>query len=102
MRRDEPGSFFIRQDLSGHLLARRNHWLSTRPELCLAETERTKPLVAETWKLALGWGHVRPSAPLTLENLARQWEADLIFLDSKTFSLAGGCVCFPSNWNLQI
>ncbi len=102
MRRDEPGSFFSRHDPSGHLLARRNHWLTTRPELCLATTEWIEPLVDETWKLALEWGQVLESeGGMTLENLARQWEADLIFLDSETFTLAGGCVCFPSNWNLQ-
>lgn len=101
MRRDEPGAFFAQQDSSGRLLARRNYWLDEKPALCLATNARMDEITADLWELALSWDQVTEGEEKTLENLARQWEADLILLDSETFEVAGGCVCFPSSWDLK-
>lgn len=101
MRRDQPSAFFDQRDLSGALLKNRNHWLDTSPELCLANATNGDQLVSDVWNLAEQWGHVEPQADRSLENLGRQWEADFILLNSADFKMAGGCVCFPSSWNLQ-
>ncbi|MEM1296808.1 MAG: heme-dependent oxidative N-demethylase subunit alpha family protein [Verrucomicrobiota bacterium] len=101
MRRDAPESFFDRQDTSGSLFQRRHHWLDTAPELCLASSKAGEPMVAEAWEQALQWGQIDDQSQRDLKGLGRQWEVDFILLDSATFSLAGGCVCFPSSWNLQ-
>ena len=103
MRRDDPGAFFARQDQGGALLARRNHWLDTAPDLCLSVSDKGKKLVEETWQMAADWNQVSACGENLhdAKSLARKWEADFILLDSVTFTLAGGCVCFPSSWNLQ-
>ena len=101
MRREEPGAFFARQDATGSLLSRRNHWLDETPERCLSTSPLMDAITEDLWDLALSWYQVEKNGERTLENLSRQWEADLILLDTETFRVAGGCVCFPSSWNLQ-
>ena len=58
-------------------------------------------LVEETWALGRKWEQLDQQGDASLKGIAQQWEADWIYLDSTTFTLAGGCVCFPSSWNPQ-
>ncbi len=101
MRGEEPEAFFARMEPDGRLLARRVEWLDRAPELCLAITDRAHPLVEDCWELARSWGQVERGAGADAEALGRRWEADFILLDGESFVLAGGCVCFPSSWDLQ-
>ncbi len=101
MRRDEPEAYFARQDPSGKLLERKREWLDKAPELCLGLSAEGEKLVKETWALGRAWGHLDTECEISLQGIGRQWEADWLYLDSETFTLAGGCVCFPSSWNLQ-
>lgn len=101
MRRDAPEAFFEARDPSGGLLDRRNRWLNRAPELCLALSERGERLVGETRARAVDWGQLDRGCEPELEAIGRNWEADFIFLDSDTFTVAGGCVCFPSSWSLR-
>ena len=101
MRRDGPDAFFAQQNADGSLIARKNHWLDTAPELCLAASEHTEKLVGEVWSLAKTWGQIPNGLSCSVENLGRNWEADFILLNAADFTVAGGCACFPSSWNLQ-
>lgn len=58
-------------------------------------------MVGQAWELALGWGQVDDSKVRDLLNLSKQWEADLLFMDRATGSVAAGSVCFPSSWDLR-
>lgn len=100
MSKDSPDAFFARRDPSGALLGQKNHWLDTIPEHFLVTTATSERFAAELWQLAKAWGHLPEGEEETLESLAREWEADLIFLDADSFTVAGGCVCFPSSWSL--
>lgn len=100
MRRDGPAAFFARQDSSGRLLQRRNHWLDRFPDLCLSSPPPMHAITPDLWSLALDWSQVAEAGnDRSLGALSRQWEADLILLDVETFRVAGGCVCFPSSWS---
>lgn len=101
MRTDEPGAFYRKMDSSGTLLQERRDWLEHSPEICVATSRAGDRLVNEAWNQAVEWGQVVDEPERSFENLGRQWEADFIFLDSESFQLAGGCVCFPSSWSLQ-
>ena len=101
MRRDAPEAFFAKHDSSGELLVQKQQWLDQRPELCVALSPEGERLVEETWALGRKWEQLDPQIEISVQGIARQWEADWIYLDSTTFTLAGGCVCFPSSWNLQ-
>lgn len=101
MRSDSPEAFFAKRDSSGALLKEKNHWLDTQKEHCLIETDNSDAFATELWMLAKQWGQLEIRKDETLESLSRAWEADLIFLNAETFTVAGGCVCFPSSWSLE-
>ncbi len=100
MRGDAPEVFFEPRDSSGALLKEKNHWLDTLRDHCLIETDESRAFATQLWTLAKQWGQVESDGEETLESLSRQWEADLIFLNADTFTMTGGCVCFPSSWSL--
>lgn len=101
MRPGDAAAFFA-TDQEGGLLAAKNQWLDADEDLYTAVTPVGEPLVAEAWKLALGWGHVEAleEGGRDLVALARRWEPDILLLDHATMSVAAGCVCMPSSWDL--
>ncbi len=101
MRKGEAASFFARQDESGHLLKQRSQQLDENLERYLACTAEGEKLVEQTWELALGWEQVVATERDDLKSLSKQWEADLLFMDRATGTVAAGAVCFPSSWDLR-
>lgn len=103
MRVGDAASFFAPQDPTGHLLAEKATWLDQFPGRHTVLTPAGEPLVDGLWDLATSWNHVAEPAdgPRDLESLARRWEPDLLLMDLATASVAGGCVCFPSSWDLH-
>lgn len=101
MRRDEPESFFAQHDLSGDLLKQRQIWLNESPELCLSRSEECEILLKEIVTTGHKWGLLDRRTNPHLGEIGRQWEADILLLHAESFVVAGGCVCFPSSWNLQ-
>mgnify|MGYP001822364417 CR=1 FL=1 len=103
MRPGDAESFFAPQDPGGKLLSERNSHLDDDLEAYCAMMPHGVALVEGAWDLALAWGHV--AAPhrgaRDLVGLTRQWEPDLLFLDHATLSVAAGCVCMPSSWDLR-
>lgn len=101
MRKGEAASFFARQDESGLLLKQRSQQLDENLERYLACNAEGEKLVEQTWKLALGWEQVVATERDDLKSLSKQWEADLLFMDRPTGTVAAGAVCFPSSWDLR-
>jgi len=101
MRKGEAASFFARQDESGLLLKQRSQQLDENLERYLACTAEGEKLVEQTWELALGWEQVVATERDDLNSLSKQWEADLLFMDRATGTVAAGAVCFPSSWDLR-
>lgn len=101
MRKGEAASFFARQDESGLLLKQRSQQLDENLERYLACTAEGEKLVEQTWELALGWEQVVATERDDLKSLSKQWEADLLFMDRATGTVAAGAVCFPSSWDLR-
>lgn len=103
MRPGRAESFFAAHDEVGRLLAEKNQWLDADPGLYTAVTPAGEELVAAAWGLALGWGQVEDpgDAGRDLLSLARRWEPDLLLLNHAGMSVAAGCVCMPSSWDLR-
>lgn len=101
MRKGEAGTFFARQDVTGGLLLERSRQLEENPGRYLACTKVGQNLVEQAWELALELGQVDGSGVRDLIHLSKQWEADLLFMDRATTSVAAGAVCFPSSWDLR-
>ncbi|BCX46330.1 conjugal transfer coupling protein traG [Haloferula helveola] len=103
MRAGDARSFFAPADPDGRLLRERAERLDRHPERYAGSTEEGRPLIAEMWKLAAGWGQV--DAPgdgdAGIHALSRQWEPDLLVMDHAHSSMVAGAVCFPSSWSLR-
>ncbi len=110
----DPASFFQPSAEYADAIAERRQWLGDTPERYGALYEEGKDLLAETRGLAEEWGTLPEflpasgsSAELGWEDLlllGRNWETDFLLLKTdgeKMPRLVGGCVCFPSSWNLE-
>lgn len=99
---DEAEPFFAPRDHSGRLLEEKRQWLESGSDLYLATTPGSQRLIDEAWELALKWGHLEePNSSKSLRDLSEAWEPDMLLIDGDQFSLAAGCVCFPSSWDLR-
>lgn len=101
IRKGDAESFFARQDEAGDLLRARRRQLGESFERYSACTIEGEKLVEQAWDMALGWKQVEEIKVRDLLNLSKQWEADLLFMDRGTGSVAAGAVCFPSSWDLR-
>lgn len=95
-------SFFSETAAADSPQKERLHWLDTAPELCLASSPKGDALIQDCWKLAADWEMLpTPVSEGKLIDLGCFWEPDFILLDGATFTLAAGCVCMASSWDLQ-
>lgn len=112
--RDEIASFFKPTVDHDAVIAQRNHWLSSEPEKYSALLAEGEDLLDETIQLAILLGtlpeaetinHFEKLSPLErCRHLGRLWESDLLLMkpdDEGVFRLYGGCLCFPSHWDLH-
>lgn len=92
------------------LLAQRRHWLETDPETYAALLPEGVPLLEEAIELVgpdrnrLGTSPHSPNGGLAAcIALGLNLEPDFLLLqvEPSTVRLLGGCVCFPSHWDLQ-
>ncbi|MEZ6065150.1 MAG: DUF3445 domain-containing protein [Planctomycetaceae bacterium] len=106
LRRGDAAAFFAPSDRSGALLAEKRQLLDLRPDLYLATAPISAPLITELRQLVADWSRVPSAAqtgdlPADLTAMALHWEPDVLLMDRATLSLAAGCVCFPSSWDLR-
>ncbi len=99
MRKGDAASFFARQ--AEGLVPERRRQLEKNATRYLATTPEGESLVDQAWNLALDLEQVEDVQVRNLLNLSKQWEADLLFMDGATGTVAAGAVCFPSSWDLR-
>ena len=111
-----PGSaedFFAHSPDAAPVLAERRHWLTTDPERYTAILPAGVGIVEELLELVASWPMLRDAPtrlwlPETnlfdrLLMLGELLEPDLVLLapgSGDQFTVAAGCVCFPSSWRL--
>lgn len=104
-------SFFRPGASHAAVIAERRKWISETPEICAALLPEGIAPLDETLRLAHSLGTLPESEtiespdPLTrCQRLGQLWEADFILMKPDAegvFRLLGGCLCFPSHWDLR-
>ncbi|HEY1174211.1 MAG TPA: heme-dependent oxidative N-demethylase subunit alpha family protein [Verrucomicrobiae bacterium] len=114
LKQGDPAKFFSPSHEYQAAIAERRQWLASGAERYAALFTDGIPLLAETRSLAQKW-HTLPeflppqdddpaAAWDNLMALGRNWETDFLLLKIEGYQvpkLVGGCVCFPSSWNLE-
>jgi len=107
-------SFFQPSASRTSVIAERRKWLAAEPQTHLALMPEGVGLLDETVRMAADLGTLPD--PESVASFARLepfdrcrllgelWEADFLLMkpdDEGVFRLYGGCVCFPSHWDLH-
>lgn len=107
----DVASFFMPGESHSEVIAERRKWISETPDTCVAILPEGVALLDETIELAAALGtlpagetfdSLEPSARCT--HLGELWEADFLLMKPDhegVFRLYGGCLCFPSHWDLR-
>ncbi len=111
-----PGSaedFFAHSPDAAPVLAERHHWLTTDPARYAAILPEGVCIVEELLELVASWPMLRDAPSMLwspeidrfdrLLMLGELLEPDLVLLAPTAgdqFTVAAGCVCFPSSWRL--
>ena len=107
--RGEPAEFFKPTARNAEVLAERKHWLRSAPQIHAALLPAGEALLDETIQQARTWnGFALPDAAKSpgekLLALGEFWEPDFLLLKCDAdgeVRLHGGCICFPSSWQLS-
>ncbi len=103
MRSGNAGAFFSSTEFNQQILNEKAHFLRQNPERYSIWTPEGLELFANFKESAERWTPhlIQSSKHWTPLNLAMQWEPDFLIMDQSTMQLAGGCICFPSSWDLS-
>lgn len=112
--RGDVTDFFKPGEFHSSVLAERRKWIASDPEVHVALMPQGIRLLDETLELAASLGSLPESKTAEsfagLEPLDRcrllgvLWEADFLLMkpdEEGVFRLYGGCLCFPSHWDLR-
>lgn len=108
-QKGEIASFFQSRHTPPEVLAERTRLLNDSPNRYAALDREGEDLLGETIDLASSLDTIPPTSFQDLSSfekcrtLGKLWEADFLLMkpDAEgTFRLYGGCVCFPSHWDL--
>jgi len=109
--REEVASFFMPGASHPEVIAERRKWISETTETCIAILPEGIALLDETIELASSLGTLpegetfdAPEPSARCQHLGKLWEADFLLMkpdDEGVFRLYGGCLCFPSHWDLR-
>jgi dimethylamine monooxygenase subunit A len=104
-------SFFRPSESHSEVIAERKKWISETPETCVAILPEGIELLDETIDLAASLGTLpegetfdAPEPSIRCAHLGGLWEADFLLMkpdEEGVFRLYGGCLCFPSHWDLR-
>ncbi len=111
LHRGRPEDFFRNSSEHTALTEQRRHWLRTDPNHYRGWLPECSPLLDETLEMSRNWLSQDEHAGLATVRSGRErclalgevLEPDFLLLKpdaSGQFQLLGGCVCFPSSWNL--
>ncbi len=112
--RGDVAGFYKPGGSSETVLAERRRWIARDPRLHVALMPGGTDLLDETVELAVSLDTLPPGtttgtfaslAPIDrCRLLGELWEADFLLMkpdDQGVFRLVGGCLCFPSDWDLR-
>jgi hypothetical protein len=112
--RDEIASFFKPTASHSEVIEQRLKWISGEPEKYSALLPDGVDLLDETVQLAISLGTLPEANHLAsfteldplerCKRLGELWEADFLLMKPDAegvFRLYGGCLCFPSHWDLN-
>jgi Haem-dependent oxidative N-demethylase, alpha subunit-like len=107
LERGEPADFFAPTPEHESVLAERQRWLRSEPQIYAALLPPGEALLEGVVELAGVWnGFIAPSPATPWQKclaLGEFWEADYLLIKCDTdgeIRLYGGCLCFPSSWRL--
>jgi hypothetical protein len=111
--RDDVTAFFRPREKNGEVLSERRKWLGESPETYMSLLPPGEGLLEETIRMAIElgtlpaevcWEEFADLAPIDrCRWLGELWEADFLLMrpdEEGVFRLYGGCLCFPSHWDL--
>jgi hypothetical protein len=112
--RDEIASFFEPTISHQAVISERHHWLAEDPEKYSALLPDGVDLLDEAINLAISLGTLPDATGMAsfaelppierCRRLGTLWEADFLLMKPDAegvFRLYGGCLCFPSHWDLH-
>lgn len=112
--KEDVASFFMPGDSHSEVIAERRKWISETPETCVAILPDGITLLNETVAMAISLGTLPGGETLETfaalepsvrcKRLGELWETDFLLMkpdDEGVFHLYGGCLCFPSHWDLR-
>ncbi len=111
--RREVSAFFQPTDHYDELIAERRKWIASEPDKYLALLPEGLDLLDEVIQLAIELETISKDSTglfASLEpmdrcrKLGELWEADFLLMKPDAegvFRLYGGCLCFPSHWDLR-
>lgn len=109
--KEEVASFFMPGESHSEIITERGKWISETPETCVAILPEGIALLDETVEMAISLGTIpcgetfdAPKPSARCAHLGKLWEADFLLMkpdDEGVFRLYGGCLCFPSHWDLR-
>lgn len=112
--RDEIANFFKPTLSHREVTAERKKWISEEPEKYSALLPEGVQLLNETIQLAISLGTLPDEMDFDsfdklepierCRHLGQLWEADFLLMKPDAegvFRLYGGCLCFPSHWDLN-
>jgi hypothetical protein len=112
--RGDVASFFRPGPSHDAVIAERREWITRDPRVCVALLPPAVGMLDETVSMALSLGtlpHGEDAASFDhadpvdrCRRLGGLWEADFLLMkpdDEGVFRLYGGCLCFPSHWDLR-
>jgi dimethylamine monooxygenase subunit A len=112
--RGDVAAFFMPGELHSSVIAERRKWLEARPQTHCALLPAGVDLLDETVELAVSLGTLpvgesvetfaSPDPWERCLKLGGLWEVDFLLMkpdDEGVFRLYGGCLCFPSHWDLR-
>ena len=110
----DVAAFFKPGEFHASIIEERRKWLSSEPHVHCAMQPEGVDLLDETWALAISLGTLPADSTAAAlggldpvdrcRRLGESWEADFLLMkpdDEGVFRLYGGCLCFPSHWDLR-
>lgn len=111
--RGDVAEFFKPGDAYERITDERRMWIARDPQLHTAVRPEGVGLLDETIEMAVSLGTLpegttsdafaRLSVPDRCRHLGELWEADFLLMkpdEAGVFRMVGGCLCFPSHWDL--
>lgn len=112
--RADVAAFYMPGSSHAAVIAERRKWIDADPDVCVALMPEGHQLLDETVGMAVALGTLPGGESMEsfagldptdrCKRLGGLWEADFLLMKPDghgVFRLYGGCLCFPSHWDLR-